>query len=258
MQSSDLYITDGDQIDWMYGVHRIFSFTWELYPPETATVWGDHYPADEKIAAQTARNKAALLYTINVGGCAYRAIGLITTLCGPFYDDAEIGRGWQVNPDGTDTATTGAWSRGHSYGTSSGGYTMQLSKAYSGYRDFATGRAAGSKADSYDLDGTTTMRSVAIALPDSPGPLSFVYYFAHKASSSSDDAFRVFIEADGARTEIYNEIGTPKIDPAKWARVTKPLTDWSGKTVRIVFQATDAGSPGIVESAVDDVRIQRP
>ena len=49
-QSSDLYITDGDQIDWMYGVHRIFSFTWELYPPETSTVWGDHYPPDEAIA----------------------------------------------------------------------------------------------------------------------------------------------------------------------------------------------------------------
>ena len=49
-QSSDLYITDGDQIDWMYGRQRIFSFTCELYPPETSTVWGDHYPADEKIA----------------------------------------------------------------------------------------------------------------------------------------------------------------------------------------------------------------
>ena len=45
-QSSDLYITDGDEIDWMYGRQRIFSYTWELYPPETPTVWGDHYPAD--------------------------------------------------------------------------------------------------------------------------------------------------------------------------------------------------------------------
>ena len=31
-QSSDLYITDGDEIDWMYGVEHIFSFTFELYP----------------------------------------------------------------------------------------------------------------------------------------------------------------------------------------------------------------------------------
>ena len=36
-QSSDLYITDGDQIDWMYGRYRIFSFTWELYPTEHYT-----------------------------------------------------------------------------------------------------------------------------------------------------------------------------------------------------------------------------
>jgi len=28
MQSSQLYVTDGDQIDWMYGSQRIFSFTW--------------------------------------------------------------------------------------------------------------------------------------------------------------------------------------------------------------------------------------
>ncbi|HVL53840.1 MAG TPA: M14 family metallopeptidase, partial [Vitreimonas sp.] len=61
-QSSDLYITDGDQIDWMYGRHRIFSFTWELYPPETGTVWGDHYPPDEAIATETARNRSALVY----------------------------------------------------------------------------------------------------------------------------------------------------------------------------------------------------
>ena len=44
-QSSDLYITDGDQIDWMYGVHRIFSFTWELYPPETVDRLGRPLPA---------------------------------------------------------------------------------------------------------------------------------------------------------------------------------------------------------------------
>ena len=54
-QSSDLYVTDGDQIDWMYGRHRIFSYTYELFPTEKATVWGDHYPDDSFIAAQTER-----------------------------------------------------------------------------------------------------------------------------------------------------------------------------------------------------------
>ena len=43
-QSGDWYISDGDQSDWMYGRHRIFSFTVELYPPEGSTTLGGHYP----------------------------------------------------------------------------------------------------------------------------------------------------------------------------------------------------------------------
>jgi hypothetical protein len=111
-QSSDLYVTDGDQIDWLYGVERIFSFTWELYPPETATVWGDHYPPDETIAPATSNNRSALLWFLGVAGCPYGAIDQAAEWCGPFYDDFEIGRDWQVDPDGTDTATTGAFQRG--------------------------------------------------------------------------------------------------------------------------------------------------
>ncbi len=112
MQSSDLYITDGDQIDWMYGRHRIFSFTVELYPPETASVWGDHYPPDEKIAPETARNRAALLYLIDLADCPYRASGTQAANCGLLYDDLELNRGWTRNPFGGDTARRGAWTRG--------------------------------------------------------------------------------------------------------------------------------------------------
>ncbi len=39
MQSGDWYISDGDEIDWMYGRHRIFSFTVELYPPRGSSIW---------------------------------------------------------------------------------------------------------------------------------------------------------------------------------------------------------------------------
>src|SRR5690242_4798519 len=38
-QSSDLYITDGDEIDWLYGTQRIFSYTWDFYLNDTATAW---------------------------------------------------------------------------------------------------------------------------------------------------------------------------------------------------------------------------
>ena len=75
-QSSQLYKTDGDQIDWMYGVHGIFSFTFELYPTETVAKPTDHEPPDEVIATQNARNRSALLYLIDLADCPYRAINL--------------------------------------------------------------------------------------------------------------------------------------------------------------------------------------
>jgi carboxypeptidase T len=257
-QSSDLYITDGDQIDWMYGAHRIFSFTWELYPPETSTVWGDHYPPDEQIAPQTARNRSALLYVIDIGGCPYRAIGQAKALCGPFYDDFEIGRGWQVNPDGTDTATKGAWSRGVAAAASTARRPMQLAKAVSGSKVIATGRSGSKNPNTYDLDGVTTIRSVAVQLPADPGALSFMYYFAHNSASSGSDSFRVYVEAGGTRTEIFHESGRHTLDAARWTRATLPLTPWAGQSIQIVFRAADLGAGSIVEAAVDDVRIQRP
>jgi murein tripeptide amidase MpaA len=81
-QSSDLYVTDGDQIDWMYGRHRIFSFTFELYPSETKAKPNDHEPPDEVIAKQTARNRSALLYLIDAADCPWKVIGKGATYCG--------------------------------------------------------------------------------------------------------------------------------------------------------------------------------
>ena len=81
IQSSDWYITDGDQIDWMYGRHGIFSFTLELYP--SLASGSDHYPPDEKIARQTRRNRAALLYLIDLADCPYRASGTEAEHCEP-------------------------------------------------------------------------------------------------------------------------------------------------------------------------------
>jgi carboxypeptidase T len=80
-QSSDLYKTDGDQIDWMYGRHKIFAFTFELYPPETVAKPNDHEPPDEVIATQNARNRGAMLYLIEMAGCPYDAIGKGSSYC---------------------------------------------------------------------------------------------------------------------------------------------------------------------------------
>ena len=154
-QSSDLYITDGDQIDWLYARHRIFSFTFELYPTETPTVWGDHYPPDERIAAQTARNRSAILYLIDQAACPYAAstqAAAAVNDCGPLYDDFEIARGWRRDPGGNDTARTGMWARALPQATTALG-RKQLGTVVSGQRALVTGAAAGSSPNANDLDG---------------------------------------------------------------------------------------------------------
>ncbi len=256
-QSSDLYITDGDQIDWMYGVHRIFSFTWELFPPETASVWTDHYPADENIAPQTASNRAALLYLIDIGGCPYRAIAKQATHCGAFNDDFEISRGWTANPAGTDSATSGAWARQDPAPTSSGRYPIQLGTASSGALALVTGGPAGSSPNQFDLDGgTTTIRSAPIKLPSEVGSLAFRYYFAHGSNSSNADSFKAWIEVGGVRTLVFRKIASPLLVPGKWTKVGVPITQFAGQTIRIVFTATDGGPDSLVEAGIDDVRIE--
>jgi carboxypeptidase T len=70
MQSSDLYITDGSNLDWMYGAHRIFAFTFELFPDCCG-----FYPPAEVIEAQTKRLEGAVMYLLDHADCPYEVIG---------------------------------------------------------------------------------------------------------------------------------------------------------------------------------------
>jgi hypothetical protein len=109
-QASDLYITDGTYDDWAYGVHKIFAYTFEMYPVGSNPGF---YPPDEVISTQTTRNREAVLYLAEQSDCPYRTIGKQAQYCGGpapttiFFDDFETNQGWTVNPNGTDTATTG-------------------------------------------------------------------------------------------------------------------------------------------------------
>jgi carboxypeptidase T len=265
MQSSHLYLTDGDEIDWMYGRQRIFSFTFELYPVPQRTVWADSYPGDEHIAAETARNREALLYLIEQAGCPYEVLGAAKARlnCGPFFDDLEIPRGgWGVNPDGTDTATRGAWQRGDPEETTSNG-AKQLGTATSGRSAFVTGLRAGASAASNDVDGgETTLRSPRIALPADPatfGSLSFSYTFAHGAATEAGDGLAAYVErADGGRTLVFEARGRPVDVDGAWAIARVSLAPWAGQSVRIVFVARDVGRDSLVETAIDDLRVERP
>ena len=79
-QASDLYITDGTINDWLYGVHRIMNYTFEMYPRTSAQ--GGFYPPDEVIPTQTSRNRAAVLYLLEQADCPYDVIGKGAQYCG--------------------------------------------------------------------------------------------------------------------------------------------------------------------------------
>jgi hypothetical protein len=78
-QASDLYIFDGSINDWLYGVYRIFSYTFEMYPISTDPA--GFYPPDEVIPAETARNRGAILYLLEQSGCLYAVIGKQAQYC---------------------------------------------------------------------------------------------------------------------------------------------------------------------------------
>lgn len=58
-KSSDLYVASGDYVDWAYGQHKIFAFTFEMFPKGQ---FPGFYPPVEAIKRETERNKEASLY----------------------------------------------------------------------------------------------------------------------------------------------------------------------------------------------------
>ncbi|MFF5716612.1 M14 family metallopeptidase [Streptomyces buecherae] len=75
-QASDLYVTDGSTDDWMWGAHKIFTYTFEMYGGDDG-----FYPPDEVIDRETSRNREAVLKLTENADCMYRAIGKEQQYC---------------------------------------------------------------------------------------------------------------------------------------------------------------------------------
>jgi Zinc carboxypeptidase len=76
-QASDLYISDGNMRDWLWGQEAVFAYGVEM--------WGGQYgfyPPDENIAMQTSRNREATLRLLEIADCPYRAIAKEAQYCG--------------------------------------------------------------------------------------------------------------------------------------------------------------------------------
>ncbi|MEE1800941.1 MULTISPECIES: M14 family metallopeptidase [unclassified Streptomyces] len=78
-QSSDLYITDGSIDDWLWGTHKVFAYTFEMYPSSSSG--GGFYPPDEVITRETSRNRDAVLQLLENADCMYRSIGKQAQYC---------------------------------------------------------------------------------------------------------------------------------------------------------------------------------
>ncbi|MFI6601932.1 M14 family zinc carboxypeptidase [Nonomuraea sp. NPDC050536] len=258
-QASDLYITDGSIDDWLWGVYKIFSFTFEMYPTGANPGF---YPPDEQIVPQTTRNKEAVLRFLEYSDCVYRIIGKEPQYCGTgnppttvYSDTFETNTGWTTNPSGTDTATTGQWERGVPQATNSSG-AKQLGTTVSGTNDLVTGRLAGASAGDYDIDGgVTSIQSPPITLPSTGTlTLSLSWYLAHGSNASSADYFRVRVVGN-TTTTVFQQAGAASNRNGAWAAATANLTSYAGQTVRILIDAADASSASLVEAGVDDVKI---
>jgi hypothetical protein len=261
-QSSDLYIADGTINDWLWGAHKIFSYTFEMYP---RTSNPGFYPPDEQIGPQTTRNRDAFLMLLEYADCPYRAINKQSQYCGAppattvYFDNFETATGWTVSA--ADTATAGRWERGDPASTSSSG-AKQLGTTVSGVNDLVTGRLAGASAGEHDVDGgQTSISSGAISLT---GGVTYTFawqwYLAHGSNSSSADFVRVRLRntANGALTTLQTLTGAATNRNGAWAPMTATYTPAGDQSVQIVVEAADASTASLVEAGVDDVRITRP
>jgi glucose/arabinose dehydrogenase len=176
-----------------------------------------------------------------------------------FSDDFSVDRGWVVNPNGSDTATTGQWQRGTPQATSSSGAAMQLGAGDGGAGSaLATGLAAGASVGDVDVDGGgTSIQSPQIALPTGALRLSFAFYFAHLGNSSTADFFRASIVGPSGTVTVLQELGSTAVDAASWVTRSFDISQFAGQTVRIRFEASDAATGSLVEAGVDTVSITR-
>jgi carboxypeptidase T len=255
-QMSRMYIMDGDMSSWLYAEHRIIAYTLEMYPPDDAKGMARFYPPPSVIDAETRRNRPAVLYLLEQAACPYAVVGLATTHCGPLNDDFETGRGWMVNPSGTDTATKGQWQRAKPVRTANKAGVKQRGATPSGRMALVTGPKGG-KPNAHDVDGgVTSVRSPAIALDAGSGwRLSLRYYFAHNKKATSVDYFRISALANGTRTTLFEQRGAPVHRNAKWTALTLNLDAYAGRTIRLLIEAADNGADSLIEAAVDDVRV---
>ena len=173
-------------------------------------------------------------------------------------DDFETETGWIVGSD-TDTATAGIWTRmdPQEVLTKQGDIAQPENDRTSyGTRCWVTDGIAGANENDRDVDnGTTTLTSPIIDANQGNEPhISFWFWFYR--SDSNYDHLRVDLSNDNGNTwsiaRYYNNTGQQWIQrEIRIADILEPTDQ-----MRIRFVAYDNETDGIVEAAIDDLKVE--
>ncbi len=170
---------------------------------------------------------------------------------------------WQVNPDGTDAATSGAWELGNPERSIEFEFTMQPQGAFSGSHAFVTGAPDGQNVK----NGATTLQSPEFSLAGLSEPrLSFRVYFVSADFDNevlipgAGDTLRILASPDG---KAWSEIDRIEGMGLGWQRRIVNLSErlppgaMAAPSLRFRFVADNAGvvQNNVVEAVIDDVGV---
>ena len=255
-QASDLYIADGTINDWLWGQHKIFSYTFEMFPTDSNPGF---YPPDEVIGRETTRNREAVLMLEEAADCVYKVINL--TCGGPapttvYFDNFETAGTWTPNAQGTDTATTGRFEQGdpashHQQRDEAAGDDGQR-------RQRPRDRPAGGRRrpGDHDVDGGTTSISSpsdrAAGDRHAVADLQLLPRARHELEQR-----RLPARARDRQPDVGDGLHAQRRGDERQRRVggnTVSLKPSRARRVRIVVEAADASTASLVEAGVDDVQ----
>jgi hypothetical protein len=213
-QGSDLYITDGDFNDWMYGAKHMYPFTFEL-------AGNTFYPDDSKIPAELAKNRDAAVYAAQMADCPTSAAG--ATCGGP--------------PPPGDAITNGDFEAGLT------GWTAKRATAVASPVHGGTGAARLG-----GINGTKDKLSQAVSVPTG-GQLS-LYALVSGSDTTTGDKLQVRVVDSSGKTHTVASLTSAASHDA-WQLLQADLSPYAGQTVTLLLQvSTDASAPS--SFVVDD------
>jgi MYXO-CTERM domain-containing protein len=185
------------------------------------------------------------------------------------FDPLEEAPDWLVDPDGTDTASTGVWQLGEPELVTLLGEVTQPGEDHTpggGKLSFGTVPARLGNPARGDVDlGKTTLQSPVFALREMRDP-TLVFYAWHLAKNFTRQppedvpSAALVIRGTDDGGDTWHEMGRVTENTAEWTRVALRIKDQLELTnrVRFRFEIAEEESPGVdplIEAAIDDLQI---